>query len=145
VSDAEESTVPPPGLRASLGRLADGALALVRTRAELVSVELAEERDRLVRRLAFLLGGVLLLAFAALYAGAFVIVLFWDSHRLLAIAGVTLVLAVVAVLLLGQARSMGRDAPAPFAASLAELDKDYQWLQRAARPPTAAPEERRDG
>jgi len=145
VSDAEETTVPPPGLRASLGRLADGGLALFRTRAELISVELAEERDRLVRRLAFLVGGVLLLAFAALYAGAFVIVLFWETHRLLAIAGVTLVLAVVAVLLLGQARSIGRDAPPPFSATLAELDKDYQWLQRATRPGATSPEERRDG
>ena len=115
---------PPGGLRRALARLAESLVAALRTRAELASVELAAERERLVLRVALLAGGSVALAFAALFAGAFVIVLFWDTHRLAAIAGVAIVHAAAGGFLVSKARSLGRDAPAPFAATLAELEKD---------------------
>jgi uncharacterized membrane protein YqjE len=118
----------PEGLRHALTRLGESLVAALRTRAELASVELAAERERLVLRVALLAGGVVVLAFAALFAGAFVIVLFWDTHRLAAIAGVAIVHAVAGALLVTRARAIGRQAPTPFAATLAELEKDRARL-----------------
>jgi len=128
--DADE----PPragGLRDALGRLAEGALGALRTRAELAGVELVAERERLFLRLALIAGGVVALAFALLFAGAFVVVLFWDTHRLQAIAGVALAHAIVGAWLVNRARAIGRAAPAPFAQTLAELDKDRARLSSA--------------
>ena len=55
-------------------------------RAELVGVEIAEERERLTAALRCWIGGAVIVAFAVLLAGLFVIAVFWDTHRLGAIA-----------------------------------------------------------
>ena len=126
-------TPPSGGLRHALARLGESVVAALRARAELASVERVEERERLVLRVALFAGGAVVLAFAALFAGAFVIVLFWDTHRLPAIAGVAIVHAAVGAILVFQARAIGRDAPSPFAATLAELEKDGARLAGLVR------------
>lgn len=123
------------GLRAAFARLASAGVGLVATRVELFSVELTEERERVARRLALIAAGGVLVAFGALYAGAFVIVLFWETHRLLAIAAVGLAHLALGAFLLAKARSMGRDAPGPFAASLEELRRDRALLERTLAGP----------
>ena len=122
----DDSGEAPPagGLRQVLARLGESVVGALRTRAELASVELVAERERLVLRVALFAGGAVVLAFAALFAGAFVIVLFWDTHRLPAIAGVAIAHAALGGILVSKARAIGRDAPSPFAATLAELEKD---------------------
>lgn len=130
-ADAAGGTARAPGLRAALARVAAAALGLVATRAELLGVELAEERERLTQRLALAAAGGALCAFAALYAGAFVIVLFWETHRLAAIAAVGVVHAAAGAFLLVRAKNLGAGAPPPFAASLDELRKDRARLERA--------------
>ena len=84
-------------MRSALARLADAALALLRTRGELAAVEFAESK----RAAADALG--LTLARRACSAGVragrrrrWVVVYFWDSGRLTAIAVVTLVYALLA-------------------------------------------------
>jgi len=131
--DTSEGAPPAGGLKAALARLAESVVGLFRTRAELAGVELVEERERLVLRLALLVGGIVVLAFAALFVGAFIIAWFWDSHRLLAIAFVALVHALAGGLMIARSKAIGRDAPAPFSATLAELEKDRVRLQRAAQ------------
>jgi uncharacterized membrane protein YqjE len=120
-----------PGLRAALKRLAAAGLGLASTRAELLTVELTEERERLTQRLALVAAGGLMLAFGAMFAGAFVIVMFWDTHRLWAIALVAAAHLGVGAWLLVRARDLGRGAPPPFAASIAELRKDREMIERA--------------
>ena len=126
-----QGTGGPVGLRGSLTRAASALVGLLSTRAELASVEFTEERERLTRRLALVAGGGLLLAFGALFAGAFVIVLFWDTHRLAAIAAVALAHVAAGLFLLSKAKAIGRDAPSPFAATIDELKKDKELLERA--------------
>jgi uncharacterized membrane protein YqjE len=120
-----------PGLRASIARVGSAAVGLLSTRAELLSVELAEERTRVARMIALVAAGGVLLAFAMMFAGAFVIALFWDTYRLAAIAFVAVVHLGVGLVLLSKARSVGSDAPAPFASTLDELRKDRELLQRS--------------
>ncbi len=119
-----------PGLRDSLARLTANALSLVHTRLALAGVELAEERDRLKSQLTLLIVGIVAAGFALLSASIFVIVYFWDTHRELAIIVLTLFYAVIAACALWRVTTIHRDAPAPFSATLAELEKDRQRFVR---------------
>lgn len=119
------------GMKTALARFAAGLVALLRTRAELAGVEFVEERERLLTRLALLAAGAVLVALAALFAGMFIVVLVPEANRLLAIALVTAAYAILGAVLIVRAKAMGRDSPAPFAATLAELDKDRLRLKRA--------------
>ena len=131
--DPSEGAPPAGGLKATLARLAESIVGLLRTRAELAGVELVQERERLVLRLALLVAGIVVLAFAALFVGVFIIALFWDSHPLGAIAVVALLYALAGALLIARSRAIGREAPTPFSATLAEFEKDRIRLQRAAQ------------
>ena len=86
-------------------------MGLLSTRAELFSLELAEERGRLTKVVGLVAAAGLLLAFAALFVGAWVVVYFWDSHRLWAIALVALAFLGLGLLLLSQARAAGAAPP----------------------------------
>ena len=116
------------GLRRALARAGVAAVELVRTRVELAALEFAEERER--AKLLILLGIVAatFLAFAVLCASALVVVLFWDTHRVAAIAAVTAVHFAIGVGALLRLGANKRRAPPAFQASLAELERDRQWL-----------------
>jgi len=135
--ETSEGAPPAGGLKGALARLGESVIGLLRTRAELVGVELVEERERLVLRLALLVAGIVVLAFAALFIGVFIIALFWDSHPLGAIAFVALLYAFAGALMIAKSMTIGREAPAPFSATFAELEKDRVRLQRAAQDATA--------
>ncbi len=121
------------GLKGALVRVGESAIGLLRTRAELAGVELVEERERLLVRGALLVGGAIVSSFAALFVGLFIIALFWETHLLQAIAAVTILYAIAGALMIAKSRSIGRRAPAPFAATLAEIEKDRLRLKRAAQ------------
>jgi uncharacterized membrane protein YqjE len=125
---ADGEPPPRPRLRDALRRLADSSLALVESRVELASVEYAEERRRVTTVLALAIAGALCLVFALAGVAAFVVVLFWDTHRLWAIAGVTVVFVLAGAIALLRGFGQYKDAPHPFAATLAELEKDRAWL-----------------
>ena len=124
---------PRPGespLRDAVARLVDALLGLARTRLELVSIEYAEERSRIVRRLACLVIGIGCLLIALLFTAAGVIMFFWDTHPFAAVVGVVVVFAGAGAVLLWRRAEIGHTAPTPFAASLAELEKDRAALKR---------------
>ena len=139
-NDAPGGAASEGGLKAALVRLGESAVGLLRTRAELASVELAQERERLVLRLALLVAGGVVLSFAALFVGFFAIALFWDTHPLAAIASVALLYAVGGALMINKSRVIGREAGSPFAATISELEKDRVRLLRAAQDATGREE-----
>jgi uncharacterized membrane protein YqjE len=130
MADGRDGEPPRMDFRSAAARLADSALALTRTRAELAAVEFAEERERLKRSALMLAGAAFMLSFALLGVAAWIVVYFWDTHRLEAIAAVTIVFAAIGAGLLWRNAVQGRDAPAPFSATLAELEKDRVWLSK---------------
>ena len=119
-----------PGLFQSGKRLVGTLIAIVHDRLELLSTEVQEE----IGRVAFLLlWGSAALFFALLglaFAGLLIIILLWDEHRVLA-AG--LIAALFLLLGAGAAWLAVRQIaakPRPFDASLNELAKDREMLQR---------------
>ena len=131
MADPAEDGPPQPDFRTAAARFLNSAFTLARTRAELASVEFAEERERLKLSAMLIGGAVFLLSFAVFGVAAWIVVFFWDSHPLGAIAAVTIVFAAAGGLLLWRSIVLAREASMPFAATLAELDKDRAWLGAA--------------
>jgi uncharacterized membrane protein YqjE len=119
---------PRGGMSEALSRLAASAVDLLRTRVELATVDFDEARELAKDRLALLVGGVVCLAVGTLGASAFVVVYFWDTYRLAALGAVTLAYFVVGALALWRFSVRQRTDPTPFAATLAELERDRRWL-----------------
>ena len=114
----------------ALSRLAAAALALLRTRAEIAALDFDEAGRRAKSRVALLVVGLLCLAVGMLAATAFVIVIFWDSNRLAAIGVVTIAYLAAGALALWRFNVRQRTDPKPFAATIAELERDVQWISR---------------
>ena len=117
------------GLRGALARLTAAGIEFSRTRVELATLEFTEERERTAERLVLVVAAALGFAFALLGASAFVVVWFWDTHRLVALGAITVAYALVGVIAAVRLRNRQRSAPKPFAATLAELERDRVWLR----------------
>ena len=117
-----------PGLLASLRNLAATAVQILQTRLELFATEVEEERLRLAQLVFWAVIAIFLLVLGVLMLTLFVVMLFWDSHRVL----VTGLLAAFYLMLaagIGLAvRSKARAKSKLFSASLAELAKDHEQL-----------------
>lgn len=116
------------GLFDSLKGLAATLVALAHTRLDLLSSDLEEEREQLVSVLVMLLVALFSLGIGVLLLAILIAVMFWDSHRLLALAGLTGFFLGGGAAAFGVARHKLRTKPKLFAASLAELAKDRQQL-----------------
>ena len=127
------------GLRGALGNLGASVLGLMRTRLELASVEFAEERDRVQQQLTLLIAAMATFMFAAFFAATWVIVYFWDTHRLTAIAIVAIVFAGAGAVLLMLRSQAAKAAPAPFAATVAEFERDRAVLAGSDHAESAVP------
>ena len=128
---------PPSDLKAAAQTAASSALGLLRTRLELASIEWAEERERLLSRLGLLFAALLLVIFGVLGLGVLVAVYFWDTAREAAVLVPTALCIVTGLLLYYQSRRLGQTGALPFAATLAEFDKDRAALSPALRPAQA--------
>lgn len=119
---------PEYGLFASLQNLVATLLAILQTRLELVTTEIEEELHRVA---GLLLWAAVTLFFAVVTIvtlGIFVIVIFWDEHRLLA-AG--LVFATFVAFTFGawtMVRTRARARPHLLSATIEELKRDRESL-----------------
>ena len=116
------------GLLNSLKTLLSTLLAVVQTRVELISTEIEEERARLQEFVALAVASVFCLSFGLLLLTFFLVAAFWDTHRLSVLAG-------LAAFYLGLGLTAGmtlrrkiRSKPRLFAATLAELSRDRDFL-----------------
>ena len=113
----------------SLKGLADSGLATVQTRLELFAVELKEEKLRAGSFLFDCVLAALFVGFGVVFLLAFLTVLFWDSHRLLALGIATTGLLLAGVWAGTRAAARLRAGSRPFASSLAEIAQDREALR----------------
>ena len=113
----------------ALRSLGANLLALVLTRAELVAVELQEEKARAERKLVYLALAALFLGAGMLLASLLVVVLFWDTHRVLAAGGVCLLHLGIGGWALLRLREMDHGSQPPFSATLDEFAHDLRLLR----------------
>lgn len=120
------------GLFASLRGLLGTAVALLRTRLGLLAAEIEEEKLRLLGLLACGAAAFFFIGCAVVTMAAFLIALFWETHRLQAIGGVGLFFLGCGGIAVMQLRRLARRKSSLFAASLAELADDQAALQAGA-------------
>lgn len=114
---------------ASLRSLAASFVGLLRTRVELAIVELQEEGERKKGLLVLAATAGVFLMLGALLFAIFVVVCFWDTHRVLAAGGMTLLYLGIGAYSLMRLKARAAGSPPPFAATLEELKRDVDALR----------------
>jgi uncharacterized membrane protein YqjE len=117
-----------PGLLGSFRNLGESLLAGLQDRIALISLELKEEKLRLIQIFfwmsAILFAGVMAMTFASLM----LVYLFWETSRLAVLGGLALLYAVAFVsIILAFRRYLARQPPL-LAATLQELREDRECI-----------------
>ena len=119
-----------PGLTDRLHGILDTGLHTVQTRLELLVVELQEEKLRLTSLLFSALLAALLLGFGVVFVALFLTALYWEEHRVLVLGVSSTMLMLGGLIAAFKAVREIRRGSRLFAASLAELARDRNALQR---------------
>lgn len=123
-----------PGLFASLRGFATTSVALLRTRLELLRVEAREEVGRLTGLVIWGIAAVLLSIVGAVFLAVFLTVLFWETHRMLALGVFSAIFLTAAIVAIVMATRLASRKSQLFATSLAELRRDEAMLRDEPRP-----------
>lgn len=118
-------------LLGSLRDLAQTFVSLVQTRIEIFANEFDEERLRLARVVVLAVVAAFCLGLAVVLLVLLVVVVFWDTNRLLAIGVIAAVFALGALAALVALRAAVRQRPKFLSTTLAELHKDKEELGRS--------------
>ncbi len=127
---------PEAGLFASLRGLLLTLLTLLRTRGELLVVELEEEKSRLFETLLLGATAFFFISFGLIMLAIFLTVLLWESHRLLVMGLFTALFLGIGFAALIGLRHLLRQGTRLFSASLRELASDEDVLRAQRTQPT---------
>lgn len=116
------------GTFAALKRAASTLLAMAQTRFELAGIELVEEKNRLLANVLSGFAGVLFLCFGVLLLSLAVVAHFWETYRVVALLSVGLAYVALGGFFMMSLKKQLRDAPPPFQATMAELNKDRETI-----------------
>ena len=117
------------GYLSSLRSLGEGLLASVQDRLELFTVELQEEKFRLIQTFIWISAAVFAGMMAITFASLTLVYLFWDSARLAVLGGLTILYAgALVVIIIAFRRYLARQ-PKPFAATLHEIGEDRACIR----------------
>lgn len=119
----------PPGFMDSLRHLGDGLAATLQDRLELFSVELQEEKFRLIQTCVWISAAVFTAMMTLAFASLTVVYLFWESARLAVLGGLTALYAAALVAIIVALRRYLARQPQPFAATLQEIGEDRACIR----------------
>jgi uncharacterized membrane protein YqjE len=125
------SAAPPAsrGLLDALRAIGGTLNEILHIRGALFAVELQEEIERRKQMLVLAALGLAFLHTALLLLTLFVVVVFWDTHRIAAIGAMATLYLACGGAALVRLRHEARASPAPFAATLSELQQDLAGLR----------------
>ena len=116
------------GLLHSLKSLSTTLIAILYNRLDLLSTDMEEARERLLSLLVLTFVSIFCLCLGMVLLAMLVVVVFWGTHRLLALSALTGFFLLSGAILSMVAMRALRNMPRVFAASLAELSKDHELL-----------------
>jgi uncharacterized membrane protein YqjE len=125
----DTATHGPAGFVGSLRSLGDGLLATVQDRLKLVSIEVHEEKLRLIRTFVWISAAVFAGLMTITFASLTVVYLFWDTARLAVLGGLTALYAGALVVIIVAFRRYLARQPSPFAATLHEIGEDRACIR----------------
>jgi uncharacterized membrane protein YqjE len=114
----------------ALRRLINAILAMTQAKLELIGIELAEEKERLLAVLFLGLAAVVLASMALFALTVLIAIAFWDTWRWQAFLGITVIYALGALFCGLKARNGLRHAPLAFQTTLDELEKDRDMFRK---------------
>jgi uncharacterized membrane protein YqjE len=117
------------GILDSVRLLIDRLIGGAQERVELVSLELQEEKARLIQTLIWLGAASFAVAATLIFGSITLVFLLWDNARLAALGGLTLAYATGAAASIVAFRRYLARQPRPFAASIDELKEDRACTQ----------------
>jgi uncharacterized membrane protein YqjE len=117
------------GLMGSVKRLVSTLIAIVSTRLELLANELQEERLYLMQMLLYSLVALFCFGMGLMLLTVFIVVLFWDDHRLVVLGGLCTLFFLVGTLMAVLLRKKAHSKSKLFSVSIAELAKDREQLE----------------
>ena len=117
------------GFMGSLRALGDGLIASLQDRLELFSVELQEEKFRLIQIFIWISAAIFTGVMAITFASITLVYLFWESARLAVLSGLTLLYAGALVAIIVAFRRHLARQPRPFAATLQEINTDRSCIR----------------
>ena len=126
--EAAGGTTRAGGLLGSIKKALATLVAVADTRLRLLANEIHAESHRVAQLLVLGAASGFFLAFGFVLLTVFVIAMFWDTHRLLAIGGFAALYIVVGIALAAVVRGRAAARTRLFEASLAELAKDRDRL-----------------
>lgn len=116
-------------LLGSLRSFFDSVVGSAHDRIELLSVEIQEEKHRIIQLLIWV-GAIMFLSFlVVVFASLVLVAIFWDTARVAVVSGLAgaYLISLIAVVVAFR-RFMSRQ-PKPFAGTLAELQEDRACLR----------------
>lgn len=128
----EPATPAPGGYLGSLRSLGDGVLASIQDRLALFTVELQEEKFRLVQTFIWISAAVFTGVMAVTFASLTLVYIFWESARLAVLGGLALLyLGALVAIIIAFRRYLARQ-PSPFAATLHEIGEDRECIRNGS-------------
>lgn len=125
----ETPSAPPPGFMDSLRSLGDGLAATLQDRLELFTVELQEEKFRLIQTCLWISAGVFTAMMTLTFASLTLVYLFWAEARLAVLGGLTAFYALALLAIVLALRRYLARQPQPFAATLQEIGEDRACIR----------------
>ena len=122
-----------PGLLSSAREVLAVLLDIGQTRLQLASTELEQERLYLTRALMLAALALFFFGVSSLMASLWLVVLFWDTHRLAALGFVTCAYAAATVACAWSWRHQARRKPALLVNTIAELRRDADALRHGLK------------
>jgi len=119
----------PAGILDSFRVLGDSLLATVQDRLELFSVELQEEKFRLILTFIWISAAVFTAMMAIAFASLTLVYFFWEGARLAVLGGLTLFYVGALVLIILAFRRYIARQPSPFSATRQEIGKDRTCIR----------------
>jgi len=113
-----------------LRRLLGSAFTMLQTKLELIGIELAEEKERLLGVMFLGLAAMMLASMALITLTTLIAIVFWDTWRWQALAVITIVYGLAALICGLKARSALHNAPLVFHATLEEFAKDREIFRK---------------
>jgi uncharacterized membrane protein YqjE len=128
----EPATPAPAGYLNSLRSLGDGFLASAQDRLELFTVELQEEKFRLIQTFIWISAAVFAAMMAVTFASLTLVYFFWASARLAVLGGLAIFYAGGLVAIIIAFRRFIARQPSPFAATLHEIGEDRACIRNGS-------------
>lgn len=117
-----------PGLFTSARRLVSNLIELSLNRLNILSIDIEISLQRILSISSLFLFGVFFSCMAIFLAVILLVVIFWDTHKVLVISSLLAFFVIAGATLFAVARAKLKNMPNIFEATIAELKKDHQSL-----------------